>query len=350
MRIGFDAHAVGRRQTGNETYALGVLHGLAQIGIPVNAYGYSAPPGDVHTWRRLRPSSRWVRIAVDMPLAAVRDRLDLYHGSYALPPLAPCHTVVTVHDLTFISHPEWLPRGHGAAMRYSVGLALKQAAAIIAVSQRTKADIVHHYRIQPERITVTHLAPRPQIVDDHPDLHSRRDYFLCVGSIEPRKNIPVLIRALAMLRDRHIEVPLVLAGAPGAAFDDVQALIHDLHLGELVRFSGYVTDRELQGLYSACTAVVHPSLFEGFGLTPLEAMTLGRPVLAAHTGSLPEVIGDAGLLLPPTDPEAWACAMEQVLSGHLNSELAERGWARAQRFSWERCARETVGVYRRVLQ
>jgi glycosyltransferase involved in cell wall biosynthesis len=370
MRIGFDAHAIGRRQTGNETYALGLLHGLSRIGVSVLAYGYDAPPVNGHDWRRMRRSSRWLRIAVDVPLAATRDRLDIYHGSYALPPILPCRSVVTIHDLTFVAHPKWLPRGQATIMRHTVGHAVRRATRIIAVSECTKRDILEFYDIPEEKIAVTHLAPRPGFMGDaHPGESSPRTdesspradkssprtdesspYYLYVGNITPRKNVATLVRALDILKRRGAAIPLVVAGQPGAAHDEVSALVRSLGLENLVRFTGYVSDEELRALYLSCTAVVHPALYEGFGLTPLEAMALGRPVLAANAGSLPEVIGDAGILLPPTDADAWADAMERVLSPTLSEGLTVRGLRRAAEFSWERCARETVEVYEAALK
>jgi glycosyltransferase involved in cell wall biosynthesis len=325
----------------------------------------------------MRRGSRWLRIAVDVPLAAARDRLDLYHGIYALPPILFRRSVVTVHDLTFVAHPEWFSRGQATIMRYTVGHAVRRAARIIAVSEHTRQDIVKLYGVPEERIAVTHLAPRPGLLSDaHPEESTSRadesslradessprtdkssprtdessPYYLYVGNITPRKNVATLVRALDILNRRGAAIPLVIAGQPGAAHDEVSALVHSLGLENHVRFTGYVSDEELRALYLGCAAVVHPALYEGFGLTPLEAMALGRPVLAASAGSLPEVIGDAGILLSPTDADSWADAMEQVLSPTLSEELAAGGLRRAAEFSWERCARETVEVYEAALQ
>lgn len=351
MRIGFDAHALGRHQTGNETYVLGILHGLERINFPVSAYGYTAPPTTTHVWRRLRRKSRWLRLGLEIPLSAAHERIDLYHGVWALPPFLPCRTVVTVHDLTFLVHPDWLPRGQAEILRRSVGRAMRQAARVVAISERTKCDIVERYGIPEEKIAVTYLAPRPRpAAPAHSKPDGAQEYFLYVGNIVPRKNVAVLIRALGLLRDRGSAIPLVLAGQPGPGYRELLALVHQLNLDHLVGCTGYISDERLATLYAGCTAVVHPSLYEGFGLTPVEAMALGRPVLAAAAGALPEVVGEGGLLLPPNDAEAWAYAMEWVQQPTLNRDLSVRGLRRAKQFSWERCAKETVEVYRQVLQ
>lgn len=351
MQVGFDAHALGQQQTGNETYALGLLHGLAQIGFHVRAYSYVSPPTAGHYWRPLRRRSRWLRIAVDVPLAAARDGLHLYHGVWAVPPIMPCRTVVTVHDLTFAVHAGWLRRDRAAIMRRTVGHAVKRAVRVIAISEQTKADIVEWYGIPPERVCVTHLAPRPELLAEPDISRGKRDpYFLFVGNVVPRKNVGVLVQALALLRDRGTAVPLVIAGHPGPGQGDVLDRIRRLRLDGLVRFTGYLSNEALRSLYAGCTAVVHPALYEGFGLTPLEAMALGRPVLASDAGSLPEVVGDAGYLLPPSEPQAWAGAMEQVLCEVVNRQLVDRGLRRAAEFSWERCARQTVDVYRAAVE
>jgi len=343
-------------------------------------------------WRRMPDRSRWFRIAVDVPVAAGRDDLDVYHGVWALPPFTPCRTVVTIHDLTFLVNPDWFTRRGAAILRYSVGWAVKRAAHVIAVSERTKQDIVEWYGIPESRITVTLEAPRVSLMAQLDNfrrgywtstpaapwpltLGSAEDsawgggagadrdgaavpsesgsgqggYFLHVGNISRRKNVGTLVATLAMLRERGLGIPLVIAGQAGDAYGEVRALVGRLRLDDLVRFVGYVSDEQVAELYRNCIAVVHPALYEGFGLTALEGMAFGRPVLVADAGALPEVVGDAGLILPPLEPEAWADAMEGVTNWARNQSLAHRGLQRASAFSWERCAWKTVSVYRRVV-
>jgi glycosyltransferase involved in cell wall biosynthesis len=280
------------------------------------------------------------------PLLAVRDRLDLFHAAYMLPPLLPCPAVVTVHDITFALFPEWYS-GRGAALRaVMVPLAMRKAARVITISEHTKRDIVERFRIAPEKIAVTYLAPRPAFACRVEPEERGQPYFLFVGNVEPRKNVETVVRALRILRDRGLDLPLVVAGQPGRAYEHVHVLLDDLGVDQLVRFVGYVSDDSLRTLYGGCVALVHPALYEGFGLTPLEAMAQGAPVIVANTSSIPEVVGDAGLLVDPRNPEAWADAMARVHGDEeLRSRLVISGLERAGQFSWEQCARETVDVY-----
>lgn len=351
MRVGFDAHMVNERETGNETYALGLLHGFDQIGFPVDVYAFGAVETRWHRVHRIWPQQSVVRIPFSLPWAAIRDTLDLLHTTYTLPPLLPCPAVVSVHDITFALHPEWFREQVRHMLGTLVPLAMRRAAHVITISQRTRCDIVERYGISPERVSVTYLAPRPTILPHAETAGKQGEFFLFVGNVEPRKNVDTLIRAMRILRERRLEIPLVVAGKPGLRYGEVLGLVHDLGLDRLVRFIGYVSDERLRDLYATCIAYLHPALYEGFGLTPLEAMTHGVPVIASNNSSLPEVVGDAGILLPAQEAEAWAEAMESIATDHaLRDVLAARGRIRAQQFSWRGCALETLEVYRHATQ
>jgi len=351
MRVGVDAHMVGERETGNETYALGLLHGLDKIGFPVDAYAFGPLPPSVHRQHRILPHLSAPRIALTTPLLALRDGLDLYHATtYVLPPLLPCPAVVTIHDISYALHPEWFAPRVRLMLTALVPKALRKACLVIAVSEHTKNDIVSYYGTAPEKVVVTPLAPRPTSTSKTPRIPATPPFFLLVGNIEPRKNVEAVLRALALLRERGTLVRLVIAGSPGHHHQRVARTIAQLGLVELVQFMGYVTDHELSRLYASCIAVVHPAHYEGFGLTPLEAMAHGAPVLASNTSSVPGVVGDAAILLEPCDVGAWADSMDRVLrDDELRQALSANGLARAESFSWERCARETVAVYKSVL-
>jgi glycosyltransferase involved in cell wall biosynthesis len=341
---------VGQNETGNETYALGLLHGLRQIGFAVDAYSLDGTPFAGHRSHRIWPAQSLIRIPLTTPLLALRDRLDLYHATYILPPVLPCASVVTVHDISFALHPAWFPGRLRARLDLLVPLSLRRARRVIAISERTKQDIIARYHVDPAKITVTHLAPRPTLCRPAPRSEPAEPFWLYVGNVQPRKNVETIIRALAILRDREIALPLVIAGKPDYGHESVHALIQALGLGNLVRFTGYVPDAGLLELYATCTALLHPALYEGFGLTPLEGMRQGAPVVASNTSSIPEVVGDAGILVEPGDVEAWAHSMEEVLGDRERREaLAERGQRRSKQFSWEKCARQTVEVYAEAL-
>lgn len=349
--IGFDAHMVGKRETGNETYALGLLHGLDAIGVPVDAYASVDLPRSIHRVHRARPSASSIRIPVVTPALALRDRLDIFHSTYVAPPVLPCRSVVTVHDITFALHPEWFTRRVrtmlGALVPYSLG----RAARVISISESTKRDMVERFKVHPERIDVTYLAPRPPYLHPAPRQEEGDPFLLFVGNIEPRKNLETVLYALRLLLDRGIDLPLVIAGKSGYSHGRVHKIIRRLRLDGVVRFAGYVSDEELLSLYARAAALVHPALYEGFGLTVLEAMVQGVPVIASNASSIPEVAGDAGILLNPLDVEGWADAMERVASDRaLRAEMSAAGRSRAALFSWEACARETARTYSRVLE
>jgi glycosyltransferase involved in cell wall biosynthesis len=342
---------VGQNETGNETYALGLLDGFRKIGFTVDAYGLNGARFGGHRNHHLWPHQSVIRIPLSTPVLALRDRLDLFHATYVLPPVLPCASVVTVHDITFALHPEWFTERLRARLALLVPLSMRRARRIIAISENTKRDIVAQYHVDPEKITVTYLAPRPAFCRAQDTAPARERFWLYVGNVEPRKNIETVIRALAILRQEGVEVPLVIAGKPGYLYGSVLELIDALAVGRLVDFRGYVPDAELLDLYAKCTALLHPALYEGFGLTPLEAMYQGTPVIASNASSVPEVAGDAALLIEPCDANAWASRMRDILDHpELRTDLATRGRRRAQAFSWERCASETVEVYADALR
>lgn len=349
MRVGFDAHTVGQRETGNETYARGLLAGFEEIGFPVETYSFNRLPFRLHHSHRIWPRQSTIRIPLSTPLVAIRDRLDIYHATYVLPPILSCQAVVAVHDISYALHPEWFRPSVQRMLALLVPAAMRKAARVITISESSKRDIVERHQVAPEKIAVTYLAPRPEFGVAAERSENRSPFFLYVGNVEPRKNFATIVRALALLRDRGFEIPLVIAGKPGWGMTDIRQLIAELALQDLIDFRGYVADEDLRELYANCSALVHPALHEGFGLTLLEAMMQNAPVLVANTSSVPEVVGESALLLPPCDVEAWCHAMYRVLhDSELRAALTSQGRDRASRFTWEKCARETVAVYESI--
>jgi glycosyltransferase involved in cell wall biosynthesis len=286
---------------------------------------------------------------------------DLVH---VLTPAVPVATsaalVVTVHDLLPLRFPSWYP----ARQRWLFGRALRQAAAdaacVIVPSRAVAADLADATDIDGSRVTVIlegvdavfRRAVSEVEVAAVCARHRIRPgrFFLFVGSVSGRKNLATALRALAAFRAAGPDIPLVVAGPRGRGADEFDAEIARLRLQNAVRVTGWVSAADLPVLFASALALVHPSKYEGFGLTPLEAMAAGTPVLAANTGALPEVVGDAGMLLEPNAVDAWAEAMRQVAEDDgLRRSMIERGRAWTERFTWGRAARETASVYRACL-
>lgn len=291
-----------------------------------------------------------------LPLELAPLDLDLLHSPDFVPPLRwRGLSVITVMDLAFLRFPHLLTE---ESRRYygQVGQAVRRADAILAISEHTRKDLVDLLDAPEDKITVTHLAADDSFtpVTDASRLAAVRStysldrpFLLFVGTVEPRKDLPTLLRAFGRLLAALPELLLAIAGRPGWLSEQVYETASALGLGDSARFLGGVPAQDLPALYSAATAFVLPSLYEGFGMPVLEAMACGTPVVCSNAGSLPEVAGDAALLFPPGDDEALARALDSILSDSaLRTELARRGAVQAKRFSWLETARRTLAAYR----
>ncbi|MCS6803238.1 MAG: glycosyltransferase family 1 protein [Chloroflexota bacterium] len=374
MRITIDLSAAVRRHGGLGRYAHELTAALVALdrGDDYQAFLHSAgrdlrpdPPLDRLPVRRIPLDAKPWRMSVllasfaHLPLDAAIGPTTIFHGTdHLLPPTRRIRTVFTVHDLIFRFYPEH----HLPLNRWYLTLMmprfLRAADALIAVSEQTKRDVVALYGVPAERIHVIYegVASRFQPVDDPAQRAALRQrlglperFLLYLGTIEPRKNLIALLDAYQSLVAAGETADLVIAGRRGWLFEPVFAHVRRLGLERRVHFLGWVEDADTPTLLSAARAFVFPSLYEGFGLPPLEAMACGTPVVASNTSSLPEVVGDAGLLVPPTDRAALAAALRRVLADDpLVTALREKGLRRARRFRWEKTALETLAVYRTV--
>ncbi len=370
-RIGIDAHMAGSRETGNETYVLNLLRTLPKVDAErrfeyeatVLAAGMTLRSLVQETNTRIvrvRPALSLVRIPASMPLVAMRDRLSLLHMTYVVPPLCPCPTVVTVHDIAFRLHPDYFPPRLRLMLSMLVPFSMRRADRVITVSNSARQDILDHYDIPADRVVVTHEAAAPQyrVLADSELLEGvkaryqiHKDFLLAVGNLQPRKNLHRLVQAYGQLPDsvrgRYL---LVIAGQALWQHSAVFEVVSERGLQSDVLFTGYVPDEDLVALYNAASLFLYPSLYEGFGLPVLEAMACGTPVVTSSVSSLPEVAGDAALLVDPQDVSQLASAIEAILSNpDLARRLSERGLRRASLFSWERTALETLEVYAGIL-
>ena len=331
----------------NAERGIAPLAGLAHLPTHTVALGYKP-------WRMLVWAGQLTRVSFNRLIPGV----TLFHATeHLLPPLRGIPTVLTVHDLIFRHLPEHHKRLNRWYLNATMPLYCRRATHIIAVSEATRQDLIAAYGVPPEKITVVLEAADPQFKPQLPErvMHVRgvyglpEIYLLYVGTIEPRKNLTRLLHAWEPLYLAKKAPPLAIAGKRGWLAEDFYAALEASPAREGVLFTGFVADDDLPALYSGATAFVFPSLYEGFGLPPLEAMACGAPVLCGNTSSLPEVVGDAALTVDPTSVEAiregLRCLSHDVL---LRAELREKGLRRAAAFSWERAAQETLALYRNL--
>jgi glycosyltransferase involved in cell wall biosynthesis len=364
LRIGVDARLADYTLGGIARYTVQLLAALRRLAarhqlVAVRARRPKVAPPELAVDEALAaytpPHHRLERFVLPWELRSAR--LDVLHSPDFIPPKPSAwRSVITVHDLAYLRMPGLLT---GASRRYygAIHRAVREADAIIAVSQATANDLAELVGAPREKLSVVYEAAdstfKPMPRDDAAAIVREKHrvegpYILFVGTLEPRKNLPMLLQAFASLR-REFPVRLVVAGGNGWLSDDVFSTVQRLALDDGVVFLGDVLPADLRPLYCAATVLALPSLYEGFGLPPLEAMACGTPVVVSNAGALPEVVGDAGVLVRPEDPEDIANGLGWVLGNERYRELlAQRGLARAAAFSWDRAAQETMAVYERV--
>lgn len=365
IHIGIDAsRAMLSERTGTERYSYELIAALAQIDRrdPITLYTNGLPPalpplGPNVTLRSIPLRRLWTHARLGP--AARRDKLGvLFVPSHVIPLIHPPACVVTLHDLGYLAFPE----AHTARRRLELDLttrwSLRAARMVIAISGATRDDLVRHYGADPARIAVIHHGLNSKFRPSPPEaiaaVRARyalpANYLLYVGTIQPRKNLARLIAAFAQaLASPHLppDLQLVIAGRRGWLTEQIEREAAKLGVTQRVRFLGYLPDADLPALLSGAQAFTFPSLYEGFGMPVLEAMACGAPVLCADTSALPEVAGDAALLVNPHDTAAIAAAIVQLASEpELHATLRARGLAHAAAFTWERCARATLDVLR----
>jgi glycosyltransferase involved in cell wall biosynthesis len=368
MRVGIDARLVYYSQAGIGQYILHLVNGLSKVDAE-NEYVLLQSRKDDKTILE-RPNFRRVSLWTpshhrlerhSLNVELMRLGLDVLHSPDFIPPHRPsCKSVITVHDLAFLLYPHFLTK-ESARYYGHIDQAVVWTDQIIAVSENTRRDTVQHLGVSEDKITVVYEAANPifrpldreearrQVRDRH-GIDGR--FVLFVSTIEPRKNVPALLRAMWQLMEGYKEdVHLVLAGGKGWLFEDVFAVVEKLKLDSRVHFVGRVSSEDLLVLYNAAELLAHPAFYEGFGLPPLEAMACGLPVIVSNVASLPEVVGDAGLLIDPHDVDELAVSMWRVLNDDgLRAEMRAQGLRQAARFSWERAARETLKIYAKAFQ
>ena len=374
MRVGINAHLLSFGQTyrgaGISRYIRNLLAHLSEALGEDDATVFLADrrlPPDLAAGKlewafsplpTARPPVRILWEQVLAPAECLRRRLHVLHSAaYVQPLLCPCRSVLTIHDLSFLLMPEAFRPGNRVYLTTLTRLSARRADRIIAVSESTRRDAVRLLGVPPEKVTVVHHGVEPEFrpIRD-PDVlaafRRRRGlpeaYILFVGTLEPRKNVPTLLRAYAQARREFgVSQRLVVAGGKGWRYAPTLRLVEELGLRDDVLFPGFVPLHELPLWYNGASLFVYPSRYEGFGMPLLEAMACGTPVVTSRCSSLPEVVGDAGVLVEPDAVADLATALARVLGdGDYRADLSSRGLARAAGFSWDKATRQTVGVYR----
>jgi glycosyltransferase involved in cell wall biosynthesis len=366
LRVGIDIHSIGSRKGGNETYYRELVRGLATTpsdhefilyytnlvtSQPCNLNGrFSLEP--------IRPSSRALRIPLGFPWRMRKDKLDVFHAQYIVPPFPSCKTVVSIFDLAHERYPEFFHPWEGRALRTLVRWSAKRADRIVTVSHFSARDLVEIYGVKPENITVVYLAASDEF---HPmdrdscgeyvrkEYGLSRPYILYAGRLQARKNLVRLVESYSRLQQKGIQEDLVLVGKQDWQADVILECVRKHGLEAKVRFLGYVPGKDLPYLHNAARLFVYPSIFEGFGLPVVESMACGTPTITSYGSSLEEVVGDGALLIDPLSVTSMAEAMEKVLLDPvLRQSLSERGLARSGKFSYRTAAEKTLAVYESV--
>lgn len=367
MRIGLDAHAIGSRLGGNETYIAGLLNALGKIESPHEFVAYFASEKSAESWRGrydnvtvrvLGASSSLPRLLAELPVRAVVDRLDLLHVQYVAPPARSVPVVATVHDICYEFYPEFFSRSEVLQFRTAIRWTARRARRVITISENSKRDIVNTYGISPDDVDVSYLGvdlDRFRPATENAEVEStlveygiQKPYVLAVGNLQPRKNLPRLIDAFVDLKRRRPDLPhtLVLVGKPAFRHSDVFGRVRRHGLEEQVIFTGYVPDEDLPTLYRSADVFAYPSLYEGFGLPVAEAMACGTPTLASDRSAIPEVVGDAAVLIDPESTRSMSEGLDLILSNpELAAKLSERGVRRARNFTWDATARGTLVAF-----
>jgi len=370
--IGLNAHLLSLsrdyRGAGINSYIYHLLRNLSQID---SGYRYSVYLGDRRFEdERLRLNySRWpthaplVRILWEQlvqPVALHQGEVDLLHAlAFVGPLVTSCPFVVTIYDLSFYHYPEAFRPWNRWYLSLFTALSARRARRVIAISESTKHDVVKMLGVSPDRVDVAycgvddlfHPLPAADVANFRRERALPDRFILFLGTLEPRKNVQKLVQAYGRWRAAETGVPkLVVAGGKGWHYDQIFAEVERLGLTGEVIFPGYVVEQELPLWYNAADLFVYPSRYEGFGLPVLEAMACGTPVVTTNVASLPEVAGDAALLVPPDDGAQLLEAMRRALSdGSLRQEMVAKGLAHAADFTWARTALKTLDTYDRVL-
>lgn len=368
MRFAVDAHAIGRHLTGNEVYVRCLLNEFGAQDKDSEFIAYVASEGaQAHIPQRIRTrrisANPFIRLGLDLGMKVRQDRPDLLHVQYTAPLGCPVPVVVSVHDVSFLEHPEYFTVARARQLQWTVRRTVSRAAKILTVSEFSRASILKVYGdVDEDKVVVVPNAAAQQFRPISRDAATAAvrerfsigaPFIFSVGDLQPRKNHIGLIRAFAKLVRAHpqLKQKLVLAGKETWFADRVRTAAVESGVGDRIVFTGFVSDNELLHLYNACDLFVFPSFYEGFGLPALEAMACGRAVVCSGTTSLPEVVDGAAIQFDPYAADEMVRAMaDLLLDAELRARMERLGLQRAAHFSWQKAARRTLEVFHEVAE
>jgi len=368
MRFAVDAHAIGRHLTGNEVYVRSLLSALAGLNHQSELVAYVSAdsaaqylPASIRT-RRVA-TNPFIRLGFDLAMRVRQDRPDLLHVQYTAPLACPVPVVVSVHDVSFLEHPEYFTRDRAWQLQFTVRRTVKRAARILTGSEFSRSSILKVYGdLDEDKVVVVPNAAASEFrpISREAATAAVRERFsigapfvLSVGDLQPRKNQIGLIKAFARLVNAYPQLKqnLVLAGKETWFADQVHKAARDSGVSDRIQFFGFVSDDDLLQLYNACDLFVFPSFYEGFGLPALEAMACGRAVACSHTSALPEVVDGAAILFDPYAIDEIVRALaDLLLDRELRARTERLGLQRAAHFSWQKTAQRTLEVFHDVLE
>ena len=362
MRIGFDGRSLTSPALGVRRYAGELLDGLARVrpNDTIIVFGASADAVQQHavesrSIRQIFPTNLGWSL-VDLPRAIRNERLDVFHApAYTAPLHGMRPLALTIHDVSYERHPEWYPYRRDAIRRWFYRQSARTADVIITDSEFSRGEIAAAYALDPERIRVVPLGVGGLFLSSTqppPPAQTKQPYVLHVGDLHARRNLQTLVRALARLPSVSAAIApplLVLAGTDRGERTNIEAEGRRANIQ--IQFAGTVEDDRLVSLYAGATAFVYPSRYEGFGLPLLEAMACGTPVIGARAGAIPEVVGDAGILVDPDDELEMATSISRLMNDtELAGRLRSAGRKRAMDYTWDRTARQTTDAYDEAIE
>jgi glycosyltransferase involved in cell wall biosynthesis len=367
MKIAIDAHAIGRHLTGNEVYVRGLLTGLAAVDRESEYLAYVSVPGvESHIPPGISvkhvSNNPFIRLGLDLPHRVRADKPDVLHVQFTGPLTCRIPQVVSVHDVSFLEHPEYFHWERCAQLRVTVRRTVRRAARVLTGSEFARQSILRAYKIDPDKVVTIPIAANPifrplsreraqREVRDR--LKIEGPFVLTVGDLQPRKNHLGLIQAFEGLVETHPQIrqKLVFAGKDTWFAPHIREAARNSRIADRIVFTGFVEDDDLLRLYNACDCFVFPSFYEGFGIPILEAMACGRAVACANTASMPEVADGAGILFDPKSKSEIARAMADILlDAELRTRLERLGLQRASLFTWNRTAERTLELYQDVAE